>query len=121
MTKMMSPEALIYREFDQTSLLEVAERFFDGITNPLVVIDNSEIIDGHNRAEIAKQNGWEVPVVSISRMQYELLLEKGFDDMEICFASLIADDEANAAYAIHNQFPGANIAERGFAALEAME
>ncbi|MDZ4252890.1 MAG: hypothetical protein U1A72_10020, partial [Sulfuritalea sp.] len=114
--QMVDPEKLIFREQYQYRIQQVREDFPGDEYTPIVAIDDSgslTILDGHHRAAIAKERGHQIPVVSISRANYDLLVKKGFDDMEISWAALREANEQEAADALNSQFPGANVEKRG--------
>ena len=116
----MQPDDLIYREIMQSRLDQTRELFPEGEGyHPIVAVKTSqgfEIIDGHNRTEVAKERGDAIPVVVIPQQQYESLLKRGFDDMEIAYAALDLAGEGDAAESINQQFPGARILQRGMEA-----
>ena len=113
----VDPHSLIYREADQNRTNAVREMFpaGDGYT-PIVTVRTArgtEILNGHNRAEVARERGDRLPSVSINERQYDLLKSKGFDDTEISYAALVLARETDEARNIDSQFPGANVIERG--------
>jgi len=123
--QLVDPATLTFREEQQHRLDEVRERFPEGEAySPIVTVRDGperEILDGHNRAAVAQERGDRIPVVDISRNAYEALSAAGFDDIEIAFAALVDADEADAAYSLNAQFPGAGVSTRGLRALELLD
>ncbi|NCB40223.1 MAG: DUF3560 domain-containing protein, partial [Erysipelotrichia bacterium] len=114
---MIDPNDLAYREDQQNRTQGVSEAFPEGVGYfPIVTIrDGSKrkILDGHNRASVAKQRGDLVPVVDISVRAYNFLRGKGYSDMEIAFAALKETGETEAAEALNQQFHGSKIESNG--------
>lgn len=120
-TTLVNPKTLVFREKFQNrkSDLKVDTDEFD----PIVVIDNSgelSILDGHNRASVAKDRGDRLAAVKINQAEYDALKEKGFDDSEIAWATLQRANQSNAASNLNSQFPGSNIARSGNKAWDAL-
>lgn len=113
---LVSPETLIFREGQQNRLDAVREAFPDEAYSPIVAIEDSSklsIIDGHNRATVAKERGHQIPVVKVTADEYADLQAKGFDDIEIAYAALTRAGQDESASELNRQFPGANVARRG--------
>ena len=94
----INPKYLTFRETDQGRLEQVRELFPKGEPmNPIVTIKEADgsysILDGHNRAVVAMERKQKIPMVSVTRNEYEDLNQSGFDDMEISFAALDRDWE----------------------------
>lgn len=120
----VDPNHLIYREEEQNRVDSVRETFppGEGYT-PIVVVKTkagTEILNGHNRAEVAKERGDNLPSVSITDEQYKFLKNKGFDDTEISYAALYLAREVDEARNLDQQFSGSNVADRGMDAAEAL-
>jgi hypothetical protein len=78
------------------------------------------IVDGHNRAQVAKERGDKLSAVVISQEEYDFAKENGYDEIEISWAALERNDEEgnNLSSAISNQFPGTRVAKEGAKLLE---
>ena len=85
--------------------------------DPIVVVGNDRILDGHHRAVAAEQAGATVRVSHITNERYESLKAAGYDDMEIAAAAHIAADNDEAADHLNAQFPGAGIIYRAYDAV----
>ena len=85
--------------------------------DPIVVIDNDRILDGHHRAVAAEQSGIAVRVSHITSERYEALKAAGFDNMEIAAPLHIAADNDEAADHLNAQFPGAGLIDPAFDAV----
>lgn len=114
----VNPNMLMFREKNQNRLEQTRKLFPKGEGYfPIVLLrdpgEADEILDGHNRASIARERGDNLPAVTLSRQEYMQLRAEGFDDMEITYAALTLSGEYGAASAINQQFPGARIWERG--------
>ncbi len=122
-TKMetVNPETLTFREEQQHRTENVREMFDPEDMPPITVIDDGTIIDGHNRAIIAKEEGIDINTISIPKEIYDKLKEKGFDDIEISYAMLRDQMEVGFADNLDKQFPGANVQKEGFKALDIIE
>lgn len=121
-----SPDSLRFRETEQNRLQSVRDDFPRGQGyTPIVAVRDSDgtltIVDGHNRASVARERGDAIPTVDLSRDQYDALIAEGFDDMEISAAVLMDAGETDAAEAINQQFPGANVESRARDALVRLE
>ena len=115
-TKKYDPSKLTYREEGKANMANVRLIFEDGIDNPIVVIEypgQAVILDGHHRANLAKENGWLIPGLPISGDRYAKLTSLGYDDMEISYAVLVESGNYEAAESIEAMFPGSPIADRG--------
>lgn len=119
-TESVDPNTLVFREEYQNRTGAIRADFPDGVYPPLVAIKEPSgellILDGHNRAAVAKEDGYTVDVVTISRSMYDKLSGR-FDDMEIAYAALYDADQLDAASNLNNQFPGAGVADNGDKAL----
>ncbi len=124
----VDPNTLTFREKEQhrvESMKNIPTKDF----SPLVTIldENGErtILDGHNRAVVAKERGDKVNTVDLTRSEYEKLAEAGFDDMEISWAALrrweMSSDAEGYADELNRQFSGANVSGEGEKALELLE
>ncbi len=107
----VDPRQLTFRETMQNRLPEVASDFPPGSGyTPLVVVNDGgkmTILDGHNRAAVARDRGDAVDVVSIPAQLYQALKVRGVDDMDIAHAAHGWAGQEDAAQAIRQQFPGA--------------
>jgi len=117
----VDPNALVFREKVQNRKadLKVDTDEFD----PIVVIDNSgklSILDGHNRAAVAKDRGDSLAAVKIKQAEYDALQAQGFEDGEIAWAALQRADQSGSAGNLVSQFPGADIARGGDKAWDAL-
>ena len=117
----VDPNALVFREKVQNRKadLKVDTDEFD----PIVVIDNSgklSILDGHNRAAVAKDRGDSLAAVKIKQAEYDALQAQGFEDGEIAWAALQRANQSTAAGNLVSQFPGADIARGGDKAWDAL-
>jgi hypothetical protein len=117
----VDPNALVFREKVQNRKadLKVDTDEFD----PIVVIDDSgklSILDGHNRAAVAKDRGDSLAAVKINQAEYDALQAQGFEDGEIAWAALQRANQSNAAGNLNSQFPGADIARGGDKAWNAL-
>jgi hypothetical protein len=118
---LINPKSLTFRESDQNRLQEVRNLFpKDTPMNPIVAIQEPDgslvILDGHNRAVVAAERKQKLPMVSVTRQEYEDLTNRGFDDMEISFAALTRTKQDEAASDLNRQFPGADVGGRGMSA-----
>lgn len=116
---MADPDTLIYREDEQHRMADVREMFADGDFPPVVTIEDADgltILDGHNRTSVAREMGVEIPVVKITRQEYDDLQGRGFDDIEIAYAALVRAGEEDAASLLGQQFPGSGVVPRGLEA-----
>lgn len=114
----VDPKTLNFRENEQNRIDEVRELFpeGDGYFPAVVIVETGgdrTILDGHNRASVAIERGDKLPIVDVARDEYTALQELGFDDIEIAYAALTRAGENDAASALNQQFPGANVADRG--------
>jgi hypothetical protein len=113
----IAPDELTFREGHQERTSQVEDiREEEGYYEPIVTIARDgqhEILDGHNRAVVARERGDRLPYVEISASDYQRIADAGFDDMEIAYAALSEAGEDSAASALNRQFPGARVAERG--------
>ena len=117
----VDPNALVFREKVQNRKadLKVDTDEFD----PIVVIDDSgklSILDGHNRAAVAKDRGDSLAAVKIKQAEYDALQAQGFEDGEIAWAALQRANQSTAAGNLVSQFPGADIARGGDKAWDAL-
>ena len=117
----VDPNVLVFREKVQNRKadLKVDTDEFD----PIVVIDNSgklSILDGHNRAAVAKDRGDSLAAVKIKQAEYDALQAQGFEDGEIAWAALQRADQSGSAGNLVSQFPGADIARGGDKAWDAL-
>jgi len=117
----VDPSALVFREKvqDRKKDLKVDTDEFD----PIVVINDSgtlSILDGHNRASVAKDRGDSLAAVKINQAEYDVLQAQGFEDGEIAWAALQRADQKTAAGNLVSQFPGADIARGGDKAWDAL-
>jgi predicted GNAT family acetyltransferase len=108
-TRMVDPNTLEFREEHQ-EMKGVEERFKDQeIDLPVVTIleeDGTEkILDGHHRTRLAIDRGVKLPVVSVTRGEYDRLFEQ-YSEMEIAYGALMRAGEANAADELDRQFSG---------------
>jgi len=118
---LVDPNALVFRESvqDRKAGLTGDTDEFD----PIVVIDNSgtlSILDGHNRASVAKDRGDSLASVKITQDEYDALQTQGFEDGEIAWAALQRADQSYAADNLDSQFPGADIRRGGDKAWDAL-
>jgi len=65
---------------------------------------------------VAAERKQKLPMVSVTRQEYEDLTNRGFDDMEISFAALTRTKQDEAASDLNRQFPGADVGGRGMSA-----
>lgn len=119
----MDPNTLVFREEDQNRIADVEQRFPEGEGyTPIVAISEPDgsnlILDGHNRAQVAKSRGDNLQVIMLTRQEYENLAALGYDDMEIAYAALARAGQWDAASDLANQFPGSGLSERGDAAYQ---
>ena len=117
----VDPNVLVFREKVQNRKadLKVDTDEFD----PIVVIDDSgklSILDGHNRAAVAKDRGDSLAAVKIKQAEYDALQAQGFEDGEIAWAALQRANQSTAAGNLVSQFPGADIARGGDKAWDAL-
>lgn len=117
----INPKYLTFRETDQGRLEQVRELFPKGEPmNPIVTIKEVDgsysILDGHNRAVVAMERKQKIPMVSVTRNEYEDLNQSGFDDMEISFAALTRANQDDAASDLNRQFSGSDVGGRGMKA-----
>lgn len=117
----INPKYLTFRETDQGRLEQVRELFPKGEPmNPIVTIKEADgsysILDGHNRAVVAMEREQKIPMVSVTRKEYEDLNQSGFDDMEISFAALTRANQDDAASDLNRQFSGSDVGGRGMKA-----
>jgi hypothetical protein len=122
----VDPNDLEFREAEQNRLDAVRETAEAGDPyNPIVLIADGgqySILDGHNRAAVARERGERLPAVAVTRAEYDALKDD-YDDTEIAYAALsLGEDEAaeEAARDLGRQFPGARVVERGMAAASAL-
>jgi hypothetical protein len=119
----IDPDNLVFREEMQNRTEETKERFPEGEGYPAIVTihkDGEEhILDGHNRAAVAKERGEKIQAVSITDDEYEKL-KVDFDDMEIAYAALEFSGEEEAASDLDRQF-SSSVAKRGQKALSALD
>jgi hypothetical protein len=118
------PNKLVFREDMQNRTSEIREAFPDGEYPPIVTVRTDkgvEIIDGHNRSAVAIERGQALPAVELSEAEYDALKAEGYDDMEISYAALMDANEADAADAIHYQFPGSGVSKSGMDALDVLQ
>jgi hypothetical protein len=113
----IDPKTLKFRESEQNNTKYVKELFPGNEYFPAVTIKNKdgsrEILDGHNRAKIAIERKHKLPIVDISKNEYDYLIKNGFDDQEIAYATLKRAGETEAADGINYKFPGADVEKRG--------
>jgi len=117
----VDPNALVFREKVQNRKadLKVDTDEFD----PIVVIDDSgtlSILDGHNRASVAKDRGDSLAAVKIKQAEYDALQAQGFEDGEIAWAALQRANQSSSAGNLASQFPGSDIARGGDKAWDAL-
>ena len=119
------PESLIFREEEQNNLDFVRDKFpgAEGIAPITAVktLDGLEIINGHNRTLVAKENDKDVEVVGIEEELYTQLKDAGFDDMEISYGMLVDAGYDDFASGIDNQFPGSEVGKRGMKVLNIID
>lgn len=115
-----NPANLIYREKQQNRLDFVRKTYpdFEDVPPITAVKTNRglEIIDGHNRATVAKEMDKKVQTISIDESLYNKLKDAGYDDMEITYAMLSKSGYEDAASTLDSQFPGANLTRKGLEA-----
>lgn len=123
---MLNPESLEFHENAFQNMAQVREIVAsDMFRLPIVVREISSegnalrIVDGHHRAEIARQAGEEVLGIVIPFTIYEAMEEKGFDAIEIAYAACVAAEEEDAVEGIRGQFPHRSSSFR--AAADALE
>lgn len=117
--QMADPASLTYREAMQNRLGDVRSMFPGDEYFPAVVINDGKgrtILDGHNRATVAAERGHQLPVVDLSAKEYQALKAGGYDDTEAAYAALVRARQEDAASGLAQQFPGANLHQRGMAA-----
>lgn len=117
--QMVDPNTLIFRENDQNRMDAVREMFPGDEYSPIVAITDAgklTILDGHNRAAVAIERGHDIPVVKLTRNEYDELQGKGFDDIEITYAALERAGQNDATSDLSRQFPGADLHRRGMEA-----
>lgn len=113
---LVDPKALVFREEEQHRTEQVKDIFSEGDYSPITIIQEGKkysILDGHNRAVVAGERGDLLPAAIITKAEYEDLQSKGFDDLEISYATLTRAGQDEAASELNRQFPGTNIADRG--------
>jgi hypothetical protein len=106
----VDPERLIFREAEQHRVDDVASMFPAGEGYPPVVVadtvDGPLILDGHNRAVVARRRGERLDAVAIPGEVYLALKARGLDEVDIAHAALERAGEHDAASAVRQQFPG---------------
>lgn len=108
----INPNQLKFRESMQNRIDEVLTRYPDNNYPPITAV-NYQIIDGHNRAQLAIDNNITITVVNLTQAEYDYLQNLNYDDMEISYAVLTAMEEIDTALNYIDQFAGSNIFERG--------
>jgi hypothetical protein len=68
-----------------------------------------ELIDGHNRASVARDLNKPVDVLSIDNSSYKALRNQGYDNMEIAAGVLELAEEWDALSNLNSQFGGSRI------------
>lgn len=115
--RMVPVDDLVFTESDQSRLREVREWLVPGMDPedipPLAVVQargEMRIIDGHNRAVVAKEIGIDrVPVVRILEKPFNEFKRRGFDEIEIAAAMMENAGEFEQASALDSQFNGAGV------------
>lgn len=108
----VDPAALLFRESEQNRVDSVREMFPDGDFPPVVVADTPEgllILDGHNRAAVAKEDGLGLRAVIIQDGAYRAAKREGHDEVDIAHAALEVAGESEAASMLRQQFPGSSL------------
>ncbi len=110
-TVTVSPDVLEFHEDAFQNMAVVREIVACGLFRlPIVVRESSadgalRIVDGHHRAELARQAGEDIEAVLVPFATYEAMQAAGFDAIEIAFAACVAAEEDDAAEGIRGQFP----------------
>jgi hypothetical protein len=126
----VNPSTLLFRESQQNRTEQLkalkTEEF-----SPVVLIKEkdgtSTILDGHNRAKLAKERGENIGATYLSREDYDRLSSAGFDDIEIAYAALSrmedysGGDISGFSTELVKQFPGSNVDARGIEAKNLLE
>lgn len=112
-----------YRETDQdpATVSALVAMLQDGEdVAPIVVIDETTILDGHHRARASEQAGVAISAISITSAQYTALQSHGYDDIEIAAAVHIVS-ETGGEDQLSAQFPGANVRDRAYDASDILD
>lgn len=117
----VNPSLLNFTEKEQHRIQQVREMYEPDDMPPITVIDGKDIIDGHNRVSIAKENRVPIRTVSISRQLFDKLKNKGYDEIEISYAMLTDAGYPEFAYNLNKQFSGAGVKEAGMKAFDVIE
>lgn len=114
---LVDSRTLEFRESEQNRTEAVRELFAPGEYFPIVTIlePNGDrlILDGHNRTVVALDRGDQIPIVDVTRSEYERLTNAGYDVLEIAYAALERARQYEAASGLANMFVGSGMVERG--------
>lgn len=106
----VDPQKLLFRESVQNRIDEVSRMFPEGEGYPPIVAaqtpDGLLILDGHNRASVARQRGDVLDAVVVPESVYRGLLARKLDEVDISHAALGWAGQDDAASAIRQQFSG---------------
>lgn len=124
----IDPNTLTFREKEQhrvESFKNVPTKDFSPIVSIIDKTGNRIILDGHNRAVVAKERGDKINTVNITQEEYNKLQDAGFDDIEISWAALRRWEKSSDAEGysdeLNRQFSGASVAKEGQKALDMLE
>lgn len=120
----VDPSSLVFTETQQNRLDAVRRDFPEGEGyQPIVVVNNNgnrRIIDGHNRASIAKERGDSISVVELSEQEYQHLKNAGYYDYHIVYAALVRAGEFDEAQNTASQLPGGDVEQAGRDAFDSL-
>lgn len=111
----VDPNTLTARNVTQQSVAKVGG-LPAPLSVPVVVVRSGNkniVIDGAKRVALAKQQGQEIPTISISKGRYDKLKDAGFTDMEIVYGALDSGGYTTAAADLAKQFPKSDISQVG--------